>query len=56
MTGRVILGEVAVLVNERRDAGVQEVTFDASALSSGVYFYRMKAGSFVQTRQLLLLK
>jgi hypothetical protein len=48
--------EVSVLVNERRDAGVHEVKFDASGLSSGVYFYRLTAGSFVQTRKLLLLR
>jgi hypothetical protein len=51
-----ILGrEVAVLVNEGRDAGVHEVKFDGSNLSSGVYFCRLQAGSFVQTRKLLLL-
>jgi hypothetical protein len=52
-----ILGrEVSVLVNERRDAGVYEVKFDGSALASGVYFYRIQAGSFVETKRLLLLK
>jgi len=48
--------EVVVLVNERRDAGVHEVKFDGSNLSSGVYYSRLQAGSFVQTRKLLLLK
>jgi hypothetical protein len=48
--------EMTVLVNERKDAGVHEVKFEAVGLSSGVYFYRLQAGSFVQTRQLLLLK
>jgi M6 family metalloprotease-like protein len=48
--------EVSVLVNERRDAGVHEVKFDASNLASGVYFYRLQAGDFVQTRKLLLLR
>jgi hypothetical protein len=52
-----ILGrEVSVLVNERRDAGVYEVKFDAAGLSSGVYFYRLQAGDFTQTKRLLLLK
>ena len=52
-----ILGrEVAVLVNERKEAGSHEVKFDGSYLASGVYFYRMQAGSFVQTRKLLLVK
>lgn len=48
--------DVSVLVNERRDAGVYEVKFDASALSSGVYFYRLLAGEFVQSKKLLLSK
>ena len=48
--------EVSVLVDERIDAGVHEVKFDASGLSSGVYFYRLQAGTFVETRKLLLLR
>ena len=52
-----VLGrEVSVLVNERQQAGHHEVKFDGNGLSSGVYFYRMEAGSFVQTRKLLLLR
>jgi len=52
-----ILGrEVFVLVNERRNAGVHEVKFDGSNLASGVYFYRIQAGDFTQTKRLLLLK
>jgi hypothetical protein len=52
-----ILGrQVSVLVNERRAAGVYEVKFDGSALASGVYFYRLQTGSFVDTKRLLLLK
>jgi len=52
-----ILGrEVSVLVNEKRDAGYHEGMFDGSGLSSGVYFCRMAAGSFVQTRKLILLR
>ena len=52
-----ILGrEVSVLVNERMDAGVYEVKFDGSNLASGVYFYRLQAGDFVQSKRLLILK
>jgi hypothetical protein len=52
-----ILGrEVSVLVNERRDAGVHEVKFDGLNYASGVYFYRLQAGDFVQTRKLLILR
>jgi Secretion system C-terminal sorting domain len=48
--------EVSALVNDRRNAGVHEVKFDGSGLSSGVYFYRLQAGDFVQTRKLLLTR
>ena len=52
-----ILGrEVSVLVNERREAGVYEVKLDASELASGVYLYRLTAGSFVQTKKMLVVK
>jgi hypothetical protein len=48
--------EVSVLVNDRRDAGIHEVTFEAAELSSGIYLYRLQAGESVQTRKFLLLK
>ena len=48
--------EVKTLVNERLQSGTYEVTFDGSALSSGVYFYKMTAGNFKETKKLLLLK
>jgi dienelactone hydrolase len=48
--------EVAQLVNGDLEAGYHEVRFDASGLSSGVYFYRLQAGTFVETRKLLLLR
>ena len=52
-----ILGrEVAVLVNEKKAPGSYEVKFDGSNLASGVYLYRLKAGSFVETRRLCLIK
>ena len=52
-----ILGcEIATLVNEPKPAGNYEVEFDASGLSSGVYFYRLESGEFNQVRKLILLK
>ena len=52
-----ILGnEVVTLLNEEKNAGVFSVTFDATGLSSGIYFYRMQAGNFIQTRKMLILK
>jgi hypothetical protein len=52
-----ILGEkVTDLVNARQTAGVYEVRFDASALPSGIYFYRLESGSYVQTSKMVLMK
>ena len=52
-----VLGrEVATLVNEREKAGSYSVTFDAGNLPSGVYFYRITAGSFVETKKLVVLR
>ena len=52
-----ILGrEVAVLVNEKKPAGTYEVMFDGSGLPSGVYIYRLVAGSFVDSKRMILLK
>jgi len=48
--------EVAVLVNEVKTEGEYSVNFDASNLSSGVYLYKLTAGSFVETKKLILLK
>ncbi len=48
--------EVSVLVDERRDAGVHQVTFEGGNLASGVYLCRLKADSYVETRRLLLVK
>jgi hypothetical protein len=48
--------EVQTLVNESLKPGTYETSFDASALNSGVYFYRMVAGDYKETKKLLLLK
>ena len=52
-----VLGnEVATLVDEYRPAGSYEVNFNASQLSSGIYFYKLQAGSFVETKKMILLR
>jgi len=52
-----ILGrEVATLVNEEKPAGEYEVEFNGSALTSGIYFYQLKAGEFSETKKMILLK
>ncbi|RPI06953.1 MAG: T9SS C-terminal target domain-containing protein [Ignavibacteriae bacterium] len=48
--------QVATLVNQKQVSGNYSVTFDASKLSSGVYFYQINAGQFVSTKKMLLLK
>ncbi len=52
-----VLGrEVAVLVNAIQQPGSHRVQFDGSHLASGVYFYRMEAGTFVETKRLVLIR
>lgn len=52
-----ILGrEVKTLVNEFMDAGYHQIDFDGSSYASGVYFYRLEAGSFVQSKKMILAK
>ena len=48
--------EVRTLVNEGKFAGEYEVTFDASGLPSGIYFYKLEAGNYTETKKMLLLK
>ena len=52
-----VLGKgIATLVNEKLAPGTYEATFDASAYPSGVYFYRMNAGDFSETKKMLMIK
>jgi hypothetical protein len=52
-----VLGkEITTLVNEYQNAGRHKITFDASELSSGIYFYRMKAGNFIETKKMILMR
>jgi len=48
--------EVALLMDERKDPGEYTLQFDGSRLTSGVYYYRLRAGDYMQTRKMLLLK
>jgi len=48
--------EVKTLINEQMNAGVYTVEFDAYALASGVYFYRLQAGSFVEVKKMTVMK
>ena len=52
-----ILGkEIETLVNEKKSPGIYEVTFNGSSLASGIYFYKLTAGEFRETKKLILLK
>ncbi len=52
-----VLGrEVKTLVNDQREAGYHTASFDASAVSSGVYFYRLTAPGFVATKRMMVVK
>jgi hypothetical protein len=52
-----VLGnEIAALVNEEKPAGSYEVEFDASSLSSGIYFYELRTGNHTQAKKMMLLK
>lgn len=48
--------QVATLVNEQKPPGNYEITFDANKLASGIYFYRLSTGNFIQTKKMLLIK
>ena len=52
-----ILGnEVATLVNGYQEANSYRVRFNANRIASGIYFYKLKTGEFVQTKKMILMK
>ncbi|HRB01151.1 MAG TPA: T9SS type A sorting domain-containing protein, partial [Ignavibacteria bacterium] len=48
--------EIMTLVNEKQNAGSYAVDFNGDGLPSGVYFYRLEAGEFEETKRMILLK
>lgn len=48
--------ELATLVNEKKEPGYYEASFNGSNLASGLYFYRIEAGNFVETKKMMLIK
>ena len=48
--------QIETLISGDHDAGVYEVDFDATGLSSGIYFYQIKSASFTETKKLVLMK
>ena len=52
----ILRNEIAAIINEEKSAGNYEVNFDGTDLSSGVYFYRLQAGTFTDTKKFILMK
>jgi hypothetical protein len=48
--------EIETIVNEHLNAGRYEVAFDGTKYTSGVYYYRLNAGEFVDTKKMILVK
>ncbi len=52
-----ILGrKITTLVNEAKQPGTYEIEFNAEGLPSGVYYYQLKSGSFIETKKMIILK
>ena len=47
---------IATLVNEEKPAGAYTVKFDATKLSTGIYFYQLQAGDFSETKKMILMR
>jgi plastocyanin len=52
----IIGNEIAVLVNEEKQAGNYQIDFDATELTGGVYFYQLLTGPFIETKEMILMK
>ncbi|NNG25932.1 MAG: T9SS type A sorting domain-containing protein [Ignavibacteriaceae bacterium] len=52
----ILSNEITTLVNDVKPAGSYEVIFSASELTSGVYFYTLQAGQYIETRKMTLLR
>jgi hypothetical protein len=48
--------EIRILINKKVEAGYHEINFDSHNLSSGVYFYRIQSGDFIQSKKMILMK
>ena len=48
--------EVATLVNEEKTAGNYSINFNGGGLASGIYFYRLQAADYIETKKMILLK
>jgi len=48
--------EIAKLVDEQKPARKYELEFDGNSLSSGIYFYQLQAGRFIETKKMILIK
>ena len=48
--------EIRAIVSEEKQAGNYEFEFNATGLPSGIYFYRLRAGNFIKTKKMMLMK
>ncbi|GAB6283788.1 MAG: hypothetical protein STSR0008_26200 [Ignavibacterium sp.] len=52
----ILRNEIATLVNKEKTPGEYEVEFSGKGLSSGMYFYKIEAGNFIQVNKMILMK